>query len=838
MAFDEARYIREVLDAARAAGGAPPADVLRRYQLTPQAGAAEVTETVRQVRQCWRRSRQMLKYRKVIDRLEVEHTSRYAAVFQAAAGGDLGPLRAEVAEEGRRDKKLLAEARRRLSDAAGKLRMLPPDLAESIVTSSGVEAQRAPALFAELGVEVREPDRLPQAAPYPAWSKVRAALDTLQVPHLGVFLFEGERTGLRVLGRVEGVSRRLGEIEAAAQRRTRGVWSQHSDTVCAALRAVEDPMELVRYDVVSRLRERIREHPYDDTLLRHATVDLRLDDGDARRLVFAVRHESGVVGGPAARLRELIEAGEVQAAAAFAEALPADALAGEAGELATEVRARVGKAVALRDRARDEPDPDAAWIMLEDALRQVPDLPGAQALLEGLPPRPPVEVRARVRGDAVVVTWEPSPSRSGEIDYDVHRDGVRLAEAASPGVRDEGPPVNARTVYAVTARRGRACSPAVPAPPVVLRPEVRGLQVAAGDGVVTGRWTAPAQAARVVVTRDGIAVPTEGSGFRDRGVRNGAGHEYLVKVVYPAGSGEVATAGLRRTASPQARPEAVAEFSVESRAQGELLVRCAEPRAGAVEFLSLAGPPPWPQGTTLHVDEVRAAGRAVQAACATGGFLIRPGRSSGVLLAVTVAGDLATVGAHREHVNLPAPERLTAMRRGPAVYVGMEWPPDVNEVEVRCGDQRFTVSAAAYRSQGGIRLEVPEGEEASVEVAATVPLQGERVRGPSASVRLPAVVAVRYTVRTTGPLWRRELVVELSSDRPVCLDRLVLVLKAGGVQPRSADDGLVLGEWSAVAAPARLALRPARHARPYWLRCFAEGDAVLVDPPVRFLKVD
>ncbi|HEX8006096.1 MAG TPA: hypothetical protein VF482_06670, partial [Trebonia sp.] len=301
--------------------------------------------------------------------------------------------------------------------------------------------------------------------------------------------------------------------------------------------------------------------------------------------------------------------------------MPAEALTGEAAELATEIRVRLEGAVRLRDRARAERDPDQAWALLEDALRRVPDLPGAEDLLAGLPPHPPSQVRAQVRGDAVVVTWAPSPSRGGEIGYEVHRDGVRLAEAERPGVEDPRPPVNVPVIYAVTARRRRAATAPVPAAPVLYRPEPRDLRLTVGDGVVAGAWSAPPEAARVVVTRDGAPVRVTGSTFRDHGVRNGTGHEYLVAAVYRTPTGDVTTPGLRRTVTPQARPEPIADFTVEPYGD-RLLIRCAQPAAGVLEFVALAGAPAWPYGATVSAEEVRAAGRALAAVPTSGGYVI------------------------------------------------------------------------------------------------------------------------------------------------------------------------------------------------------------------------
>nr|BFE88557.1 hypothetical protein GCM10020093_111580 [Planobispora longispora] len=90
MAFDERRYVREVLEPARQAGGALSDDLRVRYQLREPMSGAEIAETVAQVRQGWRRLRGRLTFRPLIDRLSADHEG-HAPIFAAAAQGDLGP---------------------------------------------------------------------------------------------------------------------------------------------------------------------------------------------------------------------------------------------------------------------------------------------------------------------------------------------------------------------------------------------------------------------------------------------------------------------------------------------------------------------------------------------------------------------------------------------------------------------------------------------------------------------------------------------------------------------------------------------------------------------------
>ncbi|MER5784959.1 hypothetical protein ABT104_25090, partial [Streptomyces mobaraensis] len=114
MGFDEARYRREVLDA-----GLPVTEDLRtRYQLPPDADGNAVAEAVAAVRACWRRSRARLRYRPVIEQLEAGYLA-HRPLFDAAAAGDPGPLRAALLEHGRRAASERARLRAALEEAAG-----------------------------------------------------------------------------------------------------------------------------------------------------------------------------------------------------------------------------------------------------------------------------------------------------------------------------------------------------------------------------------------------------------------------------------------------------------------------------------------------------------------------------------------------------------------------------------------------------------------------------------------------------------------------------------------------------------------------------------------------
>jgi hypothetical protein len=875
-------YKQQVLEPARAAGDRPPEDLRMRYRLREPLRPAEVAASVKEVRQCWRRARGQLKYRKLIDRLEAEHRA-LVPVFDAAVNGDLGPLQSRLHAAQASTVRRRVEAKARLLDAAGALGLLSPIDLDGLGRTGGVSVAELTELGAGSGIEIRDPDTLPAAPPYQAYQRVREALDVLGHRHLPDFVLAGRAIGpMRVLAGFHAPGARLDPDAVATvadrwARHARDSSATHADTVLVALKVAikEDRLdELVLYDVAARLRERHRQRASEAALLRYATAELGLDDGDARRLIFAIARESGPDGGPAGRLRELIDAGEVHAAALLAEALLIEV--GGTGEqdadvLVTEVRQRIAVAARLHADAAASPDPDRAWALLAEALRLVPDLPGAEEQQRRLPPRPVPALRATVDGSAVLLAWPTTPSAVGEIDYQVMRYGpegrgaTEVTVTAELTARDDRPPANVPVTYTVVARRGLGAAAPATVGPVVVRPEPADVEVFAGDGVVTGRWRCPPEAARTLVSRDGEPVLSGRESFRDNDVRNGTTYRYRVTAVYLDAAGrEVTTPGVWQAATPAAPPRPIADLTVQPDLgePGRVLATFDAPSHGAAEIVVLGAQPPWPYGAVVPLSEVLRAGRRVVATPVPQ----PPPRESlrfhaptGVLLAITVAGDTAAIGAHQRHVNLPPPRDLVAERRGNMIMVGFDWPPGVAEVEVGCripgvdGAKAIIVTRTGYDAQGGLRLTAPEDAEVEIAVCSTGRAGEARVCGAPVTTTLPGRCLVRYDLHRTGPPWRRGLVVALSSDppdRPVRLRRLVLVRGHGKVIPQRAADGETIAAWddfdvtgrTELTVPVGLPARPrpggGQHGQ-YWLRCFLDEDylgAELADPPVSRLR--
>lgn len=874
MAFDEQRYRREVLDA-----GLPVTDDLRtRYQLPRRLDGPAVTETVAGVRACWRRNRARLKYRPVIDELEAGHLI-HLPLFDAAAGGDLGPLRAAVAEHDRQAESGQAALRATLQEAVGGLGLLAEVTITEAAAAHRVSEAQVRDLLPGLGLRIAEPDLLPRDVLHPAYARCARHLEVLRLRHLDDFLTTGTPGGrtpqpVRLFdappveaAAVEEAARRWGRLPHSAAHTA-------AQAVGAAVRRVladqgaEGLAQVRLYEVAVPLRERLAARATSATLLDHATGELSIAVPDARRLVFAVLHEEA--GNPLeGRLRRLTADGRLAEAAAVADRLPADALPEDARALVAHVRGRLAEARALVDRARGLPvrDADLAWELLEQAEAVARDVPGADAVRRALAVRPVSGLTAAPDGMGVALTWRPSPSTAGEPEYVLLRTerrpphdpadgtGLPLPSPRATSFVDRSAPGCVPLYYAVAVRR--AAEPdSVPSPlavcgPVACWPDVSGVQLRPEDRVITAAWTCPAQARSVEVVRAGpdgedVRVAARPDGFTDGGLTNGTTYRYRIRVVYHTDEGRpVHTGGVSLTATPLGPPEPVTDLEIR-RVDGDLLASFDPPPGGEVRLYGFGDVPPWPPDTRLRTAELP--GRPITARHAPEGLRFPPPDRPTVVLAVTVAGERAVTGAHAVAAVRPLGSLTLTRHGGTGVAVVLDWPPDAgDEVEVTWrtpGEQderRRTVGRAAYRHEAGVRLPVADGARVEVEVRSVAVLGGLRAYGPPSTGMLPARTDVGYRLERHGIPGRRTVTAVFTAPAPVRAERLLLVRSHGPVWPLEPADGDVLADLAeAELGPGRDVRLSARLSRGPggWLRCFAVGEGlVLRDPPHHTLKI-
>jgi hypothetical protein len=889
MSFDDKSYVAEVLEPARKAGTLP--DLPRRYRITETMPASEVVARVDEVRRAWRRARQQARFTMLVNRLTAEH-GELEKLFDQARRGDAGPLREELRSRRRHAAGRVTELVAEVVAIAGELGRITPRALADAVARHGIPADDVDAMVRDGigGVEIREPDGLPVTAPIPAFEAYRAALQVLGHRHATDFLAERQVRGVSIFDRfaVTGEpqlrfdGRALAALRDRWAERPRNERSTSADTVRTALQGIvgdgqDSVLRLLQYEVAEQLRDRRRGGVPDDMLVAHG-VSLGIAREDVRRLVFAVRHEDLSTGASSLhrQLSALRDAGQLHEAGQLADAV---SLPEDTRELATEIRRLVAAAVALRDQATGGPtrnlgpaEVDRRWSLLSEARRLVPDLPSVDEAMRRLTPAPPTDVRVAVSGSVVSVSWQASRSNVGDLTYQVIRQRDRppanaldadLTVARTEGLaaRDETPPVNETLYYAVlTQREGTASARLAASGPVLVRPEPEDVHLHAGDGVVEGRWRAPAKAERVLVRRvvdgtptatAGVEITAGGNGFRDLGVRNNTTYRYWIGAVYLDGSGAAATtAGTLRSATPTRKPDPVRSLDVRPDPfdAERLHLEFSTPEHGAVEILAFADRPRWRMGEELELATARGAGTPVTGSPTPTGLTARRPAQRVFYLALTVAGDMAVAGVVTEFVWIAPLVGLTVRRMGTEVTLGWQWPAGSGAVEVEWsqdGDEprRQRVTKASYGADGGVRLPADPATAMAITVRPVARVGAEDRAGAGQRVTVPGRLLASYAIASVGPLWRRRILVEVSAELPVRIGRLVLGLRPGRVLPLRLDQCTRLGELSDVEVapgrPARFEVPAPHQARPYWLRCFVEDDGVeLLDPPTDQLRRD
>ncbi|MPZ81007.1 MAG: hypothetical protein GEV28_11640 [Actinophytocola sp.] len=891
MAFDDKRYVAEVLEPARRAGTLP--ELAQRYQIDETMPPAEVVARVDEVRRAWRRARQQARFTTLVNRLTAEH-SELEKLFEAARRDDAGPLRKELRNRRKHAAGRVAELVAEVVAIAGELGRITPQVLDDAATRHGIPLDDLEALTRAGidGVEICEPDELPASAPIRAFEAYRASLQVLGHRHASDFLAEKRVSGASIFDRfaVAGEPRlRFDRPTLAALRdrwaeRPRNERSTSADTIRTALQGVvgtgqDAVLRLLQYEIAEQLRDRRRGGVPDGMLVTHA-VSLGIAPEGARRLVFAIRHEDLSTGASSLhrQLSALREAGQIYEAGQLVDTV---SLPEDTKELAAEIGRLVAAAVDLRNQATDGPtrnlgpaEVDRRWRSLSEARRLVPDLPSVGEAMRRLVPAPPTDVRVAVSAGVVSVSWQASRSNAGDLTYQVIRQRDRppanaldaeLTVARTDGLaaRDQTPRVNETLYYAVlTQRDGTASATLAVSGPVLVRPEPEGIRLHAGDGVVEGRWRLPAKAERVLVRRVaegsptatatvGVEIAADANGFRDLGVRNNTTYRYWIGAVYLDRLGSAATTvGTVLSATPTRKPEPVRSLRVllDSGDAERLRLEFAAPEHGTVEIVELADRPQWPMGKELELAAARKAGTPVAGMPTPTGLTVRRPAHPVFYLALTVAGDMAVVGAVTEFVWVAPLTGLTARRMGTEVTLGWQWPTGLGTVEVgwsQAGEEprQQRVTKASYQADGGVRLPADPAIAVAIVVRPVVRVGAEDRAGVEQRISVPGRLLARYGITWRGPPWRRWVLVEVSAEQSVRIERLVLGLRPGRVLPLRLDQCTRLGELSDVELapdrPARMEIAAPSQARPYWLRCFVEGDGVeLLDPPTDQLRRD
>lgn len=535
-----------------------------------------------------------------------------------------------------------------------------------------------------------------------------------------------------------------------------------------------------------------------------------------------------------------------------------------------------------REYEKNHRSDDAVFAFLE-ALNIAADAEDARSGLSRHAPAPPSSVRALVHDDHVFVEWAASHA-VGNLEYLVVRrkgrvpatpdDGELVARTTSLSCRDGQPSPGSLVFYSVFTERGMTASSAAASVSVLVAREVSNFKLEAGDGVVRGAWDFDESEGRVrVLCREGDApdrqtgreVALAGThGFTDTQVQNGRLYYYRIMVEYRDARGQaVFTPGVVRNVNPEQPPKPV-EHMVVTFEEGVLNLVWTPPPHGKVSVYRSEREPEWRSGTQISLTGLGKLGARLHNKSDGQAVDASPPNSPAYYVPVTLAGDVAIVGAARRFVSLPDVSQLVAEDFGHYLQLRWQWPHDSRSALVAWRDDAFPqdaydpraskrkISLGEYERQGGFRVENPARAAYKFIVFAAVETGGETLysagvrQGARADLRTAPPVAVSYTL-SRGTLRRSQFTLMLSAEKAIgSLPELVVIAKRGDLQPLRSDEGTVVASigGASIAAGERVPFKFDLNGlqRPVYLRAFFREAASyqsfrLVDPPPEQLRV-
>ena len=871
MHLDREQYRLDVLERARRAGNVPPPDLYVRYGLSGDvsdqgAFARRIAEVIRY----WQELKSKRTYARLAETLLAHHADlersgrltldKFIELQTHAHHEQMERLSRLASVEAGAATHVGAVTVARLRGAAG-----------GAVTEAEVHSS-----LAKAGVRVIEQFPSLPVRPHPKLADLTQQLQSLRFQLSTEVVFgDAVRSGFRVLAGFQlADGRPLTETAINDARRRVDALPFHdpaktpAENVLAILSSMtRQPGELETF-LLSEVTELLRQHAESGFVQRAIAAQARelgLEEDEAG-LIAAALLARDTLGTVRQQVEQELAEGRLRSAQRLAAALPADDV------LRERITAREAEVTALARRADRElalGQREQVASLLYEAMTIASDDAHLGERLAALPPPPPRSATARVGGDHVLVTWEPSPALAGRVSYRVMRDHRRAPASVEEGtavvtqtvrhdVADAQAPPGTGLYYSVFAERGGdTWSPPAVTQSVIFTPDITGLSMEADETSVTFSWRVHPGADAVVVTRaegrvpqapeDGTPVEASLAGFTDTGLRTGTEYSYRIAVSYRTPGGQHRqSAGVIGSVVPAPAPEAVTDLTVRALGSGTAGIAAAwiPPRHGQVRLTLSEQTPRWPLGT--HITPVEAASLhqvpGVPRRGADGrDFLelsLPPGRH--YLTALTAGGRIFIIGASAE-IGLAEPVReLSALRMLDVVRLSWVWPDEATDAVVRWPGGERHCSRRVYDDEGGVTIDVAPSKTL-IEVCTVYSLLGGPLTAPGVQVNVPGrAVRVTYSIHRASVLHPRQRVIEIAAEQPTELPALVVVRATGPYAPDDPAEGETIGRVEPQSVtpgePVRVTVELPKG--PAWLACFVDpctskGDAegVLLFPP-------
>lgn len=860
MTWDPDRYTEEVLEPARAAGDIPPPDLYVRYGLSPTAtDPAVFGRQVSDVVAHWHRLTGRRTYARLAEALLAAH-------HDLEQGGQLTPGRFAAYQEKTRGE-LLSRLGQLAKGEAGVATHVGPETVTKLrdaMDGAVTEADVASAL-SQAGVRIVTAFPELPASRHPKQPDLARYLRQLNQRLSAVVVFgDAARRGVHVLGGLRlADGRRLDSaaIEAAQQRvsalpHTDPAKTPSENVLAILLAASRKPPELDWLILSEVVEDCLRRYPPSQFTQRVIALQARevlgLDEEDAG-LIAGALSTAKTSGSHRQEVEQALSAGQLRAAEKAMAGLPADdPLRGRVTERAEQVSALSREAGQEMSQGRRE----AAARLLAQAISLATDDPELTRRLAEIPPPAPRQAQAQVNGDHVLISWQASPTSTGEVRYRVVRglsrapaspaEGVTVAETGRPHADDREVKPGSDLYYSIFASRGADVwsAPAVPRP-VPFAPDVAGVSVTRSETSVAAVWQAHPGAASVQIVRrddrppqdasDGTEVPGSRTGFSDQGLHTGTKYYYRITVTYQAPSGPRQSPGLLLDAVPEPEPEPVTDLAVseaDGGRPGAFRASWTSPRWGRAQLTrssqllsSASGGPLAPADRDL-LQLVPGEPRPGAGGRVTVDLTVAPGRHYFTVL--TDSSDASVLGNIVPVQVVEPVSDLTADRMHDDVRLAWVWPSHATDVLVRWGDHEHRCSRRAYFDEGPPTVLVGR-PETTVEARALYPQPGGgSIAAPGVSVRVAARgVAIHYRIRRASRLQRKRRTITFTAEETAQLPGLVVVRSTGRFAPDEPADGDVIHRVEpcpiAPGQPVAVTVDAGRDRG--WLACFPDPAA-------------